>query len=189
MAPIRFCSVLLAVSILSSSQASAQTPADSFAGLTAALKTGQQVVVTLHDVTDARGRAVEVVPVTGRVVSVIDKELVIRTGRGSGAREVRLAENEVRRIHKPDSPWPSALIGGGIGVLLAVPYVNRPRPDLGDEAAGAEVAFPVLGFIIGWVIDASVERTLYRSPRQTTMFFTPTLGPGRVGIVVAMRFQ
>ena len=184
---IRLWSVAFAWLLLGS-DAAAQTPAQSFADLQPLLKPGQRVIVT-----DAKN-----VETTGRVVSILGNQLEIDQGR----RQLVFSEDTVRWIVEDDSNWNGALIGAGVGLVLAVVATlwisERETGFLGTgglneaEVAGALVSLGLVGIFggsyLGGQIDGGIHRVLYLSPRKSNASIAPLLGFPRVGVAATIRF-
>jgi len=170
------------MSLLLGSDAAAQTPVRSFAELQPLLKPGQSVIVT----TDQGGKT------AGEVVSILGNQLEIREG---GTRYV-FTEDAVRRIQHEDGTWNGSLIGIGVGVLLARAYVSKcrstPFSERDSSCETAELSYiadPLLGWLVGALVDGLITKSLYVSPRPSAIALTPLVGRGRIGLAVTIQFQ
>jgi len=170
------------MSLLLGSDAAAQTPVRSFAELQPLLKPGQTVIVT----TDEGGKT------AGQVVSILGNQLEIRKG---GTRYV-FTEDAVGRIQHEDGVWNGSLIGIGVGVLLARAFVAKcrstPFPERPSGCETAELSYvwdPLLGWLVGALVDDLIKKSLYVSPRPSPIALTPLVGRGRLGVAVTIQFQ
>jgi hypothetical protein len=169
-------SALAVFFILTPDLAPAQTVASSFEELRQVLKNGQTVVVT-----DASGRRTKgkVVDLPSSPPSLVVLVAVTRT----------FAEGSVAEIRATDSLLNGALIGGGIGMGLAMwDYLIDPSE---PGNAGIFTAAIGVGTAIGMGIDAlrAGGRVLNRPRRQACgLTISPLAGKDRRGILVSIRF-
>jgi len=158
------------------SPAPAQTVATSFDELRQVLKNGQTVVVT-----DANGQRTK-----GKVrnVSVSPPSLVVLVPEAR-----TMAEGTVAEIRTTDSLRNGGIIGGGIGLALAMwdYFIDPSEP---GNAAIISVAIG-LGTAIGVVVDTLVGggKVLYRSRQQTPrLTLSPIAAKDRQGVLISVRF-
>ena len=157
--------------LLVGSNASAQTPVQSFTELQPLLKPGQTVFIT-----DSKGDETK-----GRVVSILGNQIEIKSGRV----QLTFTEDSVRRIQKDDSTWNGILIGGGIGFLLGAWALK----ECDDEACLTPGIGALLGVLVGETIDGGTHRTLFVSPNKTRVSIAPLLGRNRFGLAATIRLQ
>jgi hypothetical protein len=169
-------SALAAILILTPDLASAQTVANSFEELRQVLKNGQTVIVT-----DASGRRTK-----GKVADLPSSpsSLVLLVPEAQ-----TFAEGSVVEIRATDSLRNGALIGGGIGMGLAMwDYLIDPSEPGNAVIFAAAIG---VGTAIGMGIDAvrAGGRVLYHPRRQTrSLTISPLAAKNRRGVLVSIRF-
>ena len=167
--------VLSVCAVLAPCLAQAQTATSSFEELRRVLNNGQTVVVT-----DTAGRRTK-----GTVsdVSTAPPSIVLLAPQAR-----TLAESTIAEIRATDSVRNGALIGGGVGVGLALwDYLIDPS----EPGNAAIFAVSIgLGTAIGAGIDALVKgKVLYRSPQQKRgVTISPIAGRNRRGVLLQVRF-
>jgi hypothetical protein len=164
------CAVVL---ILAPAVARAQPAAASFDELRQVLKPGQTVVVT-----DTAGRRIK-----GKLAEVSLSPPALRLLAPGGR---TFDERSVREIRSPDTLTNGALIGGAVGLGLAIwDYLIDPSEP--GNAAIFTVAIGA-GTAIGAGIDALIDgrRLLYRAPRRVALM--PLASRHRQGVLVAVTF-
>jgi hypothetical protein len=169
--------VLLGTLLLAASDATAQTPVQSFADLQPLVKTGQQVIVWDDD-----GRKIK-----AEVLSLSGNQLEIQRWRWFFRRERQLfTEDSVRRIENPDSTANGGLLGVGVGGLMAA--LRCWADDWGWACLPWITLAPTAGGFVGAAIDGAVNQPLYVSPRAGGVTLVPLLGRERAGLAARIRF-
>jgi len=166
------CAALLT---LTPAAARAQAVASSFDELRQMLKPGQTVVVTDTAGRRTKGKLAEV------SLSPPALRLLVPTGQ-------TFDEQWVREVRSTDALTNGALIGGAIGLGLAIwDYLIDPSEP--GNAAIFTVAIGA-GTAIGAGIDAlNGRRLLYRAPRQTRrVALIPLASKHRQGVLVGVMF-
>jgi hypothetical protein len=158
------------------SPAPAQTVATTFEELRQVVKNGQTIVVTDTNGQRTKGKV--------RNVAVSPPSLVVLVPEAR-----TMAEGTVAEIRTTDSLRNGGIIGGGVGLGLAMwDYLIDPSEP--GNAAIFSVAIG-LGTVIGVVIDslAGGAKVLYRSrqqPRRLTL--SPFAAQHRQGVLISVRF-
>jgi hypothetical protein len=183
---LRAWSAVVLLSACTGPNAFAQTAVTTFAELKSRLKVGQNIRVFNNHVNNPTASE-------GRVVAVNDNELEIKQGGTWWETERRLvyAADSVRRVENGDSHWNGIVIGGAIGLLLAIWEVNTPQS--GEGSGGLSLAlFPLAGGAIGNWMDGRINRVIYRSTpgsRITLGPLPPRIGGRRFGVAGSVRFS
>ena len=161
---------------LLASQAAAQTPVQSFEQLSTQVSPGVPVVV--HH---GNGRRT-----TGKVTSIADDRIEIGRRRWNfRTDQLSFSEGSVVRIERNDSAWNGTVLGVGVGAAVAWARCRTSRS--GDlSCLGWIPLSPLVGGVIGGVIDSTTRQPLFVAPRSG-VHLRPVSGRG-VGATVSLGF-
>jgi hypothetical protein len=174
--------MLLVVCLLAAAPGAvvAQTPATTWQEFMPLAEIGKSLKVNDH-----QGQSM-----TGRVEQVTASGIDLVMAKGQ-RRTVPAAD--VVRVVRLDANLNGMLLGlaGGIGAGAATGR-SGCRADPSCSAAQLAVALPIgaaAGVLIGYLVDASHTRTLFRRDTRSSVVVAPLIGRGQVGVRMAVGWQ
>jgi hypothetical protein len=165
----------------------AQTPAASFHELRAIVKDGDQVLLTDSNGRLTRGRLITIAP-SSLGLMVEEPRFLFLTRRMPQT----FSDSDVTTVARIDSRWNGALIGFAVGFRPGwpLPCDSGLYCELGT--AFVAPALGVLGAVSGFVLDGTINQTVYRgtSPASggATLSLSPVLTRRSTGALLNIEF-